>query len=327
MRAGDSRLLQSGGMEATLELDAQYRAIREEAGLLDRSERPRLTVTGGEAAEFLQGQVTNDVEALEPGAGCYALLLDRKGKIRADMRVLRLAADAFLIDTEPERGGIVEGHLGTYNIGRDAAVEADSEPRSLLSLLGPMTARLLDGAMPAPEHSHRELFVAGVGCRAIATGAGADLLVPAAGADAVRDRLLAEGAQPIADDAAEIARVEAGRPRVGREIGPQTMPAEAGLEERAVSFTKGCYIGQEPVARLHYKGKPNRHLRRLRASAPVAAGDPVTAGERELGAVGTAVVSPAAGPLALAILRREAEPGDEVTVGAGATATVEAIGG
>jgi folate-binding protein YgfZ len=313
-------------VEATLELDAQYRAIREEAGLLDRSERPRIVVSGGEAADFLQGQVTNDVEALEPGGGCYALLLDRKGKIRADMRVLRLAPDAFLIDTEPASGEIVADHLGTYNIGRDAAVEPDPEQRALLSLLGPMTASLLGGSL-GPEHSHRELFVAGVGCRAVATEAGADLLVPAEGAAVVRDWLLAEGAQPVAGEAAEIARVEAGRPRVGHETGPQTMPAEAGLEERAVSFTKGCYIGQEPVARLHYKGKPNRHLRRLRAATPMSAGDPVSAGDRELGTVGTAVVSPASGPLALAILRREAEPGDEVTVGAAVVATVEAVNG
>jgi folate-binding protein YgfZ len=314
-------------MEATLELDAQYRAIREAAGLLDRSERPRIGVSGSEAAEFLQGQVTNDVEALDPGAGCYALLLDRKGKIRADMRILRLAPDSFLLDAEPDGAEIVRGHLGTYNIGRDAAVEPDPEPRELISLLGPMTARLLGGAALGPEHSHREIVVAGAGCRAIATEAGADLLAPAGGAAAIREWLLAEGAQPIAEDAAEIARVEAGRPRVGRETGPQTMPAEAGLEERAVNFSKGCYIGQEPVARLHYKGKPNRHLRRLRAAAPVAAGDPVSAGERELGTVGTAVVSPASGALALAILRREAEPGDEVTIGASVTATVEAVDG
>jgi folate-binding protein YgfZ len=314
-------------MEATLELDAQYRAIRQEAGLLDRSDRPRISVAGSEAAEFLQGQVTNDVEALEPGDGRYALLLDRKGKIRADMRVLRLGADAFLIDTEPESGETLRGHLGTYNIGRDAAVEPDPEPGELFSLLGPMTAQLLGGVALGPEHSHREVVVAGARCRAIATAAGADLLVPADGAEAVREWLLAEGAAPIGEDAAEIARVEAGRPRIGRETGPQTMPAEAGLEERAVDFAKGCYIGQEPVARLHYKGRPNRHLRRLRAASPLAAGDPVSSGDRELGTVGTAVVSPASGPLALAILRREAEPGGEVTVGADVTATVEAIEG
>ena len=313
-------------MEATLELDAQYRALREEAGLLDRSDRARIVVRGSEAAEFLQGQLTNDVESLEPGAGCYAALLDRKGKVRADMRVLRLADDEFLIDTEPETGDLLQGHLGMYNVGRDAAVEADGPGRSLLSLIGPLTPKLLGDAPLVSEHAHREQLLGGAACRVIATDAGADLLVPADAVEAVTAWLTAEGAQPVVDAAAEIARVEAGHPRVGREIGPQTMPAEAGINDRAVSFTKGCYIGQETVARLHYKGKPNRHLRRLRSEKPLAAGDPVVAGDREVGTVGTAVISPAEGPLALAILRREAEPGDEVIVGDGVAATVEAVG-
>ncbi len=101
-----------------------------------------------------------------------------------------------------------------------------------------------------------------------------------------------------------------------------TIPEEAGINERAVSFTKGCYIGQETVARLHYKGKPNRRLRGLRLAAPVAAGEPIRSGERELGSIGTAVLSPAHGPIALAIVRREAESGDSVTVGDGAEAEV-----
>lgn len=314
-------------MEATLELDAQYRALREEAGIFDRSDRARIFVRGTEAAEFLQGQVTNDIEALAPGEGCYAALLDRKGKIRADMRVLRLGEDELLIDTEPETGDLVHGHLDMYKVGRDAEVEPDASGRALLRLIGPLTAKLLGDAPTGPEHSHRELFVAGASCRAVCTEGGADLLVPAEAVEAVTGWLIAEGARRVDETAAEIARVEAGRPRVGREIGPQTMPAEAGISDRAVSFTKGCYIGQETVARLHYKGKPNRHLRRLRPERPVAAGDPVTAGERELGTVGTAVVSPAEGPLALAILRREAEPGDEVTVGDGTIAVVEAVEG
>lgn len=313
-------------MEATLELDAQYRALREEAGLVDRSGRPRLVVRGGEAAEFLQGQLTNDVEALAPGEGCYAALLDRKGKVRADMRVLRIGEGEFLIDTEPETGDLLARHLGTYNVGRDAAVERDDSGQALLSLLGPLAPKLAGDAPLGPEHAHAERFVAGAACRVIATDAGADLLVPADAVAAVTAHLLAEGAQPVSEDAADIARVETGRPRVGREIGPQTMPAEAAIDERAVSFTKGCYIGQETVARLHYKGKPNRHLRRLRPSEPVAAGDPVLAGDREVGVIGTAVISPAEGPLALAILRREVEPGDEVRVGDGVVAVVEAVG-
>ena len=195
------------------------------------------------------------------------------------------------------------------------------------SLIGPLSAKLLGDAPLVSEHAHREQLLGGAACRVIATDSGADLLVPADAVEAVTAWLTAEGAQPVVDAAAEIARVEAGRPRVGREIGPQTMPAEAGINDRAVSFTKGCYIGQETVARLHYKGKPNRHLRRLRSEEPLAAGDPVVAGDREVGTIGTAVISPAEGPLALAILRREAGPGDEVIVGDGVAATVEAVGG
>jgi folate-binding Fe-S cluster repair protein YgfZ len=101
------------------------------------------------------------------------------------------------------------------------------------------------------------------------------------------------------------------------------IPQEAGLNERAVSFTKGCYVGQETVARLHYRGKPNRHLRGLRLSAPVEPGTPVVAGEREVGRIGSAAVSPRLGPIALAILRREAQPGSTVTIGDATAEVVE----
>jgi tRNA-modifying protein YgfZ len=109
-------------------------------------------------------------------------------------------------------------------------------------------------------------------------------------------------------------------------MGSETMPAEAGIVEDAVSFTKGCYIGQETVARLHYKGKPNRHLRGLRLSAPAAAGATLRLGEKEVGTLGSAGISPARGPIGLAILRREAEPGSELSVGEdGVTAEVVAL--
>src|SRR5262249_27540741 len=114
-------------------------------------------------------------------------------------------------------------------------------------------------------------------------------------------------------------RMGAGPPRLGREMDGATMPAEAGIVERAVSFTKGCYMGQETVARLHYKGKPNRHLRGLRLTEPANGGDELHLGERAVGSIGTAVVSPRLGPIALALMRREAEPGATVDVGAGGT--------
>jgi folate-binding protein YgfZ len=310
--------------QAAIGIDAQYRALREGAGLLDRSERTRLTVLGSEAGEFLQGQLTNDVEGLEPGEGCYAALLDRKGKIRADMRVLRTAPDRFLIDTEERSGDLVLSHLQMYKVGRDAAVEESSAGFGLLSLIGPRSEEVAGGPL-RPEHAHREITIAGVGCRGISTDNGVDLLVPSSGLEALRATLIEAGAEPIGIEAAEIARVEAGRPRVGHEISPQTMPQEAGINERAVSFTKGCYIGQETVARLHYKGKPNRHLRKLEPARPVSEGDTVSIDGREVGTIGTAVLSPASGPLALAILRREAEPGAEVIVGDGVPAKVVEI--
>ena len=313
-------------MAETIEIDAQYRAVREEAGLL-RTDRAWIRVTGAEAADFLQGQLTNDIEALSPGGGCYAALLDRKGHIKADMRVLRLAPDSFLIDAEPEAGDAVGRHLSMYKIGRDAEVEAADGEIAMLSLLGPRTAEVLAAPL-GPEHSHREIRIDGADCRAVATAYGAELVIAATDVDRVEAALIAAGAEPIEAETAEIARVEAGRPRLGREMNESTMPQEAGINDRAVSFTKGCYIGQETVARLHYKGKPNRHLRLLASERRLQAGDVVRAGEREVGTIGTAVLSPARGPLALAILRREAVPGAAVEVLSGdecVTATVEEI--
>ncbi len=155
---------------------------------------------------------------------------------------------------------------------------------------------------------------------AIATDLGLDLLVATNDRDRVLDELLAHGAEPVGEAAAEILRVESGRPRFGREMTAATIPQEAGINDRAVSFTKGCYIGQETVARLHYKGKPNRRLVGLRLDGKANAGDSVRLGERELGTVGTAVLSPARGSIALAILRREAELGHTVAVGDGVSA-------
>src|SRR5207237_1815190 len=128
---------------------------------------------------------------------------------------------------------------------------------------------------------------------------------------ALRDR----GAVEISEPAAEALRVERGRPRYGVDIGASTIPEEAGLNERAVSFTKGCYVGQETVARLHYRGKPNRHLRGLRLSEASDPGQELHLGERAVGCLGSTTVSPRLGPIALALLRREAEPGSAVTVG------------
>ncbi|HEU4944485.1 MAG TPA: folate-binding protein [Solirubrobacterales bacterium] len=305
-----------------VELDAQYRQLREECGVLDRSQRGKLLLRGSEAAEYLQGQLTNDVEALTPGEGCYAALLDRKGHMQADMRVLRLADDEIWIDTEPEAVQAARRHLDMYKIGREVTLEDASDERSILSLIGPRSAELAGSAV-LPEHASEPISIEGAECLAVGTALGIDLIAAAADSERLRAALDAAGAPAVSPDAVEILRIEAGTPRFGSEMDTATMPAEAGIVAAAVNFEKGCYIGQETVARLHYKGKPNRHLRGLRLSAPVRPGTALSLGEKEVGRLGGSCVSPVHGPIALAIVRREAEPGDELRVGEdGVTARV-----
>jgi len=310
-------------LESTIpELDAQYRQLREECGLLNRSGRGKLAVTGPDAAEYLQGQLTSDVEALEPGDGQYSALLDRKGHMQADMRVLRPSAEEIWLDTEPEALAAARRHLEMYSIGRDVKVADVGEERAILSLIGPRSVEVA-GSAALPENACEATKVAGAECLAVGTAAGIDLICAAADSERLRDALLGAGAVAVSPAAAEILRIESGTPRFGAEMGTETMPAEAGIVEQVVSFTKGCYIGQETVARLHYKGRPNRHLRGLRLSASAEPGTPLLLGEKQVGKLGGAAVSPAFGPIGLAILRREAEPGAELAVGEdGVTARV-----
>jgi folate-binding protein YgfZ len=293
----------------------EYERLRASVGLVDRSYRGKLRFTGGEAADYLQGQVTNDVESLAAGSGQYAALLTPKGQIVADMRILR-GPDFIWLDCEPRSIAPLTRNAQMYSIGRDVQTADVSAGYAILSLIGPAAREALDAAPGDQEHA----WVEGEHGMYVATDAGVDVICPADEADAVRAALAVE---EVSEDAAECLRIESGRPRLGLEIAGGVIPQEAGLNDRAVSFSKGCYVGQETVARLFYKGKPNRHLRGLRLSAPATPGDEVTGGERVVGKIGSATVSPAYGPIALAILRREVGPGDTVKVGAdGADAEV-----
>ena len=316
----------------TVELDGQYRLLREEAGLVDRSDRGVLVVGGSEAAEFLQGQLTNDIEALGPNEGCYAALLDRKGHMQADMRVLSQEGAGRI--RKRRRPRLLDRHRARRDERRPPPPRhVQDRPRrrarGRVRQVGdhvadrPARRSQLSGVPPvSPEHANRSHERDGIELVAVATDLGVDLISAAGDRDALHASLARDGIAEVSVDAAEILRVESGRPRFGAEMSAATIPQEAGINERAVSFTKGCYIGQETVARLHYKGKPNRHLRGLRLEAAASAGEPVSLDGREIGSVGTAVISPAEGPLALAILRREASPGDQVTVGESTPATV-----
>ena len=298
----------------TIELDGQYRALREEAGFLGRR-RGIVLVNGRQAAEFLQGQLTNDLEALGADEGCYAALLDRKGHMQADMRALRLGTEKIWLDTEPEAVEPVLRHLRMYSVGREVEIEEASSAWAVTSLIGPGAVEAAGTEPLEGEYAQRHFKRQGVEVLAVATDLGLDLITRAERVGELRSLLVASGAAEVSEAAAEILRVESGRPRFGREMTSATIPQEAGIEGRAVSFTKGCYIGQETVARLHYKGKPNRHLRGLRLEAPVSDDEEIALEARDVGRIGTAVISPAHGPIALAVIRREAEPGAAVVVG------------
>jgi tRNA-modifying protein YgfZ len=289
---------------------AADRLLTEEVALVDRSERGKLALTGPQAKELLSGQVTNDIEALSPGAGCYAALLTNKGKMVADLRVLD-TDDELWLDTERVALQALFDTLRRGAVGWDAELHKRTLQQALLSLVGPQAGQAA-GAELGPEHANRHAQLGGADVVLVATDMGVDIVCAAEDAERVRAAL---DVPVVPEAAAEVLRVESGRPRYGLDLDDATIPQEAGLNERAVSFTKGCYVGQETVARLHYRGKPNRRLRGLRLSEAVPTGTPLLLGEREVGRVGSSVVSPRFGPIGLALVRREAAVGDELRAG------------
>jgi folate-binding protein YgfZ len=316
-------------------LGADYRALREACGLIDRSERGKLALSGSGAVEFLNGQVTNELADIRPGEGRYAAFLTHKGKMLGDLRILAVADDVaggplqLLLDTERVALQRLFDTIRRFKVGYEVELHKRTVERGLLSLIGPEAARVAGGDGSAVghladiEHSSAAVEIDGVAALAVRTDVGIDMLCESADTETLIAALLARGALAVGVPAAECLRVERGRPRYGIDLDDTTLPQEAGLNERAVSFTKGCYVGQETVARLHYRGRPNRHLRGLRLSAPAATGDQLHLAERPVGRVGSSVISPDLGPIALAIVRREAEPGAIVGVGdAGANAEV-----
>jgi folate-binding protein YgfZ len=194
--------------------------------------RPRayLRVAGPDAEDYLQRMVSNDVAALGAGGSCPALLLTAKARLIAPLVVLRRSADDFLLLTEPELGETVRTQLVRMRLRARCEVEPE-EHRSVIAFG-------VEGGLPAIEY----------------------------GPNAVE--LLDSGVEPtLAGDELELRRIVAGGPAWGKELDDRVLPAEAGLTETHVSFGKGCYPGQEPVARLHYRGHPNRSLRRLGVDA------------------------------------------------------------
>ena len=245
--------------------------------------RPRsyVSVNGPDAASYLNRMVSNEVEALEVGASCEALLLTPKARIVAPLVVWRRSADDFLLLTEPGAGERVVRELARARFAARCQIELE-EHRSVV-VLGEreLVVTQLNVALPTRDYgiSAFELL---------------DADPPA-------------GAEPIGEDELERLRILARTPRLGRELDDRVMPAEAGLEGRAISFTKGCYPGQEPVARLHYRGHPNRGLRVLAVDGddPPAYDAELTLDGKSVGRVTSAAPDPAHGVVALAYVRRE----------------------
>ncbi len=303
-------------------LSADYDTLLHGCGSFDRSARGKLALTGTGAVEFLNGQVTNELTTLSPGEGCYAAFLTHKGKMLGDLRILAAGGDGeqtpreLLLDTERSTLQALFDMIRRFKVGYEVELHKRTLESGLLSLIGPQAAAIPGAeALPDVEHAHMEVTVDRLTVRAIRTNVGVDLLCEAGDLEQLKSLVGERGAVPVGEEAVECLRIESGRPRYGVDLDESVIPQEAALNERAVNFTKGCYVGQETVARLFYRGKPNRHLRGLRLSAAAEAGEELRLGERVVGSIGSSALSPTFGPIALALVRREAEPGSALDVG------------
>lgn len=290
----------------------EYRALTEEAALVDRSHNTVLKLTGKDPVGMLNAILTNNVPK-EGNLGAYAALLNPKGRIQADLRVLKSDEDV-LIDTERAGAEATREVLGRYAPFSRVKVEdlsAGDTPWPILGLYGPLAGELLRDLRLA-EHESALIEVGGAKVLAVGVATpvpGFDLLGPADALRAASDHLTKAGAKPIGPEAYETARIEAGIPRFGADITPENFPAEAGILERAVSFSKGCYPGQETVARMHYRGHPNQTLHLLVVEGPPPApGTPVVQNEKQVGRITSTTPLPLNGRyLALGYLSRNTQ--------------------
>ena len=312
-----------------------------ECFFIDRSDRERLRLTGRDRQSFLQGLVTNDVAALTPGQGCYALMLDATGHVLADMRVL-CAENYLLLDVEPGRAAFVAETLDRYLIMEKVRITDVTAETAQVFVGGAGMAQLLAkwGVAGAGEWREGQNATVAIGdaedalvaATRLIPGPGFDIYLPDVGAkDGLLAMLGASGVSPLSPDALEALRIESGVPRFGVDMDERALGPETGQQARAISYRKGCYIGQEIVARIHARGHTNRGLTGFLLDGeaePPAPGTPVTAAQdgKETGRITSAAVSRALGrPVALGYIRHEhSEPGTVVEI-AGRSATVAGL--
>ena len=323
--------------------EEEYQAVRQGVGLCDLSHRGVIGVTGSERQRFLHAMVSNDTASLQPGQGCYATFLTHKGKLVADF-VVYADTDAYSLDVEPQVTRPFIDAIEQYVISEDVTFHDESGQWGVLSLQGPRSAELLALvlARDVPElatYSHIRCQLAGEEVRLIRrshTGElGYQLMAQRDVLPAVWQALWQHhdtcAARAVGLDALDVIRIEAGLPLYGRDMSEETIPLEANLEQ-AISYTKGCYIGQEVIARIEARGHVNRKLVGLLLDGDTVPepGATICSPQREVGWVTSATYSPARQQnVALGYVRREEwTPGTALEVQAHGTtlhATVEAL--
>ena len=308
-------------------LDLQYRAAMTGAGVVDRSMLGKVTVTGRDRAAFLQGMLSNDVKALQPGQGCPAAFLDAHGKVVSLLTVYALE-DRILLELPAGSTDTFLQTIDKFLISEKAEFESSDDAYAILALQGPKTGELLARVSGTPldlaPYAHAEISIGGAAVRVMrrseAVTTGFHCWVAPEQAAAVWKALREGGALPVGADAAEVLRLEAGIPMYGVDVDDRVILPETRLDA-LVSYTKGCYIGQETVARVKYRGHINRGLSGLvlDGDAVPSPGDVILAEDTEVGRVTSAARSITLGkPIALGYVRREHfEPGSVVSVRSG----------
>jgi len=314
-----------------------YQALHEGAALLDRTaDRGRLELRGADRRAYLHGLLTNDITALTAGAGCYAALLTPQGRMISDMRVSELR-DRLIVDLPAATTDEVRRRFADFIFSEDVEVQDISAALVQLGLYGPAAAQVMasvleagraeaaQGAASPPlsgnvERTFRDRAAIVIGSDDFGV-AGFEILTDATVGDALQEALIAAGAKAISTATADVARVEAGRPVFGRDMDATTIPLEAGIEDRAISLTKGCYVGQEIIIRVLHRGQ-GRVAKRLAGMVGSAGEGPLLPGMRlesagrEIGSVTSAVESPRLRrPIALGYVHRDfSEPGHVLEV-------------
>ena len=299
---------------------------RSQAVLSDLSFKGKLRLLGADRVEFLQGMQTNDIERLKPGMGCYSVFTSGKAKILSDCHIYCLP-DSFLLGFEPGVTDKIIQHLDKYIIASDVTIENLTERWGILSVFGPKAPDLLskvlgglalpsslDDLIEAPFGSHSMV----VARNEITGEVGFDLWIAKEGLAGIFQALNKAGAGLCGQTALNLLRVEAGIPRYGVDMDESHFPMEAGLLARAINETKGCYIGQETIARALAQGQMNRHLLGLTLTGVTVPepGQSILVNDRKVGYITSAVQSNTLGKvIALGYLHRDfTQPGTEVRI-------------